>query len=204
MSSRRPVAPRPSSTPARPEPKVTGIAFRTIDTCFTELCGPEARERAHAAFPQELADAYRYSTLLAASWYPVAWYCGAFAAYRRVTGSGADLPRRIGKLAARHDMSGVHKRLVARILSPQALLGISQMVFNTYYDTGTFEVLRSTKGFVQVRISGCLGWDQSMWQEVAGSCESLLEIAGAKAPAVTFLSGGGDRDTTSMLEGTWV
>lgn len=185
------------------QPKVKGIAFRTISLCFAELRGQEARQRAQEFMPAELADAYRYQTLLATTWYPIEWYCGAFRAFRQATGAGTDLSRAIGKLAARHDMSGVHKQILAKLISPQALLGMSQRVFNTYYDTGKFELIVSRSGFVQARFSGCRGWDENMWSELAGSCESLLEIAGAKHVRLRLVSGGQNTDTSAELEARW-
>ena len=64
------------------EPKVKGVAFRTIDLCYERLRGVEARDRAREMMPRELADAFRYYTLLAASWYPISWYRETFRAFR--------------------------------------------------------------------------------------------------------------------------
>ena len=76
-------------------------------------------------------------------------------------------------------MSGVHKQSLIKLVSPQALLAMSQRVFNTYYDTGRFAIVHSERGHDQARCGNCVGWDANMWMELAGSCESLLEIAGA-------------------------
>jgi len=183
--------------------KVKGVAFRTILLCFAELRGPEARDQALELMTPELADHYRYHTLLATHWYPIALYRDAFRALRAVRGDGPDLPRAIGKLAARHDMSGVHKQILARLISPQALLGISQRVFNTYYDTGKFELLESRRGYVHCMFQDCFGFDENMWSEVAGSCESLLEIAGAGNVRIRLLQGARDGDSHAELEARW-
>ena len=119
--------------------------------------------------PTELAGGYRYHTLLASSWYPIALYREAFRAFRAVRGDGPGLARAIGKLAARYDMSGVHKQILARLISPQASLGISQRVFNTYYDTGKFGLIESRRGYDHCMFRDCLGFDENMWREVAGS-----------------------------------
>jgi hypothetical protein len=192
-----------SSQPAAVEPKVKGVAFRTIDHCFLELFGAAAHDKARAMMLPEVTDAYRYGTLLPASWYPIAWYRDVFRAFRGATGLGIDLPRRIGALAVRHDMQGVHKRLLAWLTSPQTLLGLSQRVFNTYYDTGKVEIVASRSGFVRMRASRCAGWDLNMWCELAGSSQALLEVAGARHVRVHGISGGHDGDDHHELEAHW-
>lgn len=183
--------------------KVKGVAFRTIGLCFAELRGAEARDKAIELMPRELADGYRYHTLLASSWYPIGLYRAAFRAFRAVRGDGPELARAIGKLAARHDMSGVHKQILAKLISPQVLLGMSQRVFNTYYDTGKFEIIESRRGFAHCRFRDCHGFDENMWAEVAGSCESLLEIAGAENVRLRVTSGALDSDSAAELEARW-
>lgn len=195
--------PRRSAFPPGPEPRVKGLAFRTIDVCFERMRGTEARDRAREFMSPELADAFRYYTLLAASWYPISWYRETFRAFRASTSDGAELSRELGKLAARHDMSGVHKQILARLVSPQALLAMSQRVFNTYYDTGRFDIVTSERGFVHARCANCVGWDYNMWMELTGSCEALLEIAGARKVELKILSGGHDGNSHAVFEARW-
>jgi hypothetical protein len=162
-----------------------------------------AREKAHAIMASDVAQAYRTGTMLAASWYPIGWYRGVFGAFRAAVGAGPELPRNIGRLAVQHDMKGAHKRLIAWITSPQMLLSLSQRVFNSYYDTGTVEILEARTGYVKMRAFGCAGWDLNMWSELAGSSESLLEVAGARRVRVRPLSGGRDGDDHHELEAHW-
>lgn len=185
------------------EPRVKGLAFRTVELCFVELCGAPAREKAMELMDRQVAEAYRYGTLLSASWYPVSWYREVFRALRAATGAGPDLARRIGGLAVEHDMRGAHKRLLAWLSTPQTLLRLSQRVFNTYYDTGHLEVVASEESFVRVRAGGCVGWDANMWSELAGSCEALLTAAGARHVRVRGVGGGRDGDDHHELEARW-
>jgi hypothetical protein len=197
-------APRRSSFPALAhEAQVKGVAFRTIDLCFERLRGQNAHRRSRELMAPELADAFRYHTLLAASWYPISWYKDAFRAFRAASGDGPELAREVGKLAARHDMSGVHKQILAKLISPQALLDMSQRVFNTYYDTGRFEIVVSEPGHVQARCANCIGWDHNMWMELAGSCESLLEIAGAHNVELKVVAGGVEGTAQASFEARW-
>jgi len=197
------LVPSKSGVPGRLEPQVKGLAFRTIEHCYMQLCGAAAHERARAAMAREVAEAFRYGTLLSASWYPISWYREVFRAFRAAAGAGPDLPRRIGALAVRHDMRGAHKRLLAWLTSPQTLLSLSQRVFNTYYDTGKIEILESRPGHVRMRARGCIGWDQNMWSELAGSSQALLEVAGAQRVRLRGLAGGRDGDSECELEAHW-
>jgi hypothetical protein len=194
----------PGSTFTQPPsgPKVKGVAFRTVETCFIELRGAGPRRRADELLPAELADAFRYKTIMASGWYSIEQYKALLRALREATAEGPELCREIGKLAARHDMAGVHKQIVARILSPQILFSMTQRVFSTYYDTGSFAMVESRRGFAHARASGCLGWDEDMWLELIGSSESLLEIAGAKHVRMRTLVGGKNDDFLD-LEARW-
>ncbi len=111
--------------------------------------------------------------------------------------------RAIGYRSLKLDMASVYKQFVMRFLSPQILLGFSGRLFNTYYDTGTFEVMESHQGSVAVRCSGCIGWDHNMWTEIAGGSVALLELSRAKDVRLRVLSGGRDGDTTLEMAAYW-
>jgi len=183
---------------------VKGVAFRTIELCYAELRGTEARDRARELMHPELRDLYRNGLVLAATWYPITWYRGALHAFLTATNDGPELARQIGYQAVKRDMMSVYKFIFAKIVSPQTLLGLSGRLFNHYYDTGTFDVLESRRGHVSVRAWGCIGWDLNMWTEVFGSCISFLEIAGAKDVRLQIKSGGRSGDTSMELEADWV
>jgi hypothetical protein len=185
------------------EPRIKGVAFRTLDLCFERLRGETARTGARGLMPHELAEAFRYRTLLAANWYPVSWYRETFRAFRAMTREGPELARELGRLTARHDMSSVYKQITARLISPQALLALSQRLFHTYYDTGECDVVESRPGYAHVRCANCVGWDHNVWMEFAGSCESLVDIAGGNNPRLRVMSGGRDSDSHIEFQVHW-
>jgi hypothetical protein len=185
------------------EPRVKGVSFRTVQAVFAELRGKEMLERALDLMKPELSDAYRKNTMLAASWYPISWYRDALASCRRAAHEGPELMRAIGYRSMMLDMGSVYKQLVARFLSPQLLLGFSGRLFNTYYDTGKFEVIDAHKGSVTVRASECVGWDQNMWTEIAGSSVAMLELSRAKDVRLRVLAGGKDGDTSLEMVAYW-
>jgi hypothetical protein len=185
-------------------PRVKGVAFRTIDACYLDLRGAESHKRAHEIMMAEVRDAFDKSLVLAASWYPIAWYRDIFRAFRAASNDGLSLPRMIGYESVKRDMSSVYKQFFARLVSPQTLLSLSSKLFNTYYDTGLFELLEGHDGYVHVRMSGCIGWDANMWTEISGSCVAFLEVAGAKEVRLRTRAGGQDGDTMTELEAHWV
>ena len=188
----------------RTGPRVKGVAFRTIDACYFEIRGAKCHERARQLMDPELRDAFDRGMILAASWYSIDWYRDAFRAFRQASNDGPDLPRMIGYQAVKRDMSSTYKMMFARIVSPQTLLSLSGKLFSQYYDTGTFDVLESRKGYAQVLLSGCVGWDANMWTEMYGSCNAFLDAAGATEVRLRTKSGGRDGDTETELEAFWV
>ena len=183
-----------------------------VDDSMTDLvAGPESPfawsyrddHLVALAFSREVAQAFRYGTVLAASWYPISWYRDVLAAFRKAVNAGPELPRRIGKLAVQHDIKSAHKRLIAWLVSPQTLLSLSQRVFNSYYDTGSLQIVESRSGFVRMRASGCRGWDVNMWSELAGSSEALLELAGARQAHVRWLTGNRGTAADHEFEAHW-
>jgi hypothetical protein len=179
------------------------VALRTVDLCFRELRSPEQYERALSLMDPEVARTCR-TVILASTWYPISWYREVFRAYRAATGEGTELPRLIGKACVRHDMQAVYKQLMLKIISPQALLSMTQRVFGNYYDHGSLHVVESRKGYARMECSGCDGWDENMWAELAGSCEMQLELAGAKHIRLRLTSGARNGDANAEVEAHWI
>lgn len=152
--------------------------------------------------PPHLERGIRYGTIIAASWYPIAWYRDLFKAVATATGDGDRVVREIGREAARIDMTGVYK-MAFKLLSPQAVFGLSSRLYSNYYDTGKVVIVESRAGFVQARWSGCTGFDRNLWLEVAASCEMYLELSGAKNVRTRILSGAGPEDEGMELQAHW-
>jgi hypothetical protein len=185
------------------EPQVKGNAFRTIEQCFTELYGEQAHQAALKLLPEPLRHHFERKLLLASNWYPISWYRETFAAYRAAQHAGTDLPKEIGRRGVRRDMSSVYKQLFLKMVSPQALLGLSQRLFKNYYDTGEMRIAQSRHGYVHATWTGCEGWDENLWAELAGFCEVLLEMAGAKHVRLRVMKGGRTGDSACEMEAHW-
>ena len=48
-----------------------------------------------------------------------------------------------------------------------------------------------------------VGWDENLWNELVGSCESLLTIAGGQHVRSRMVSGGGNGDQEMITEAHW-
>src|SRR5262249_9707580 len=185
------------------EPRVKGATFRSVDECFTEMFGAEAHARALALMQTPVREAYRNGLVLASSWYPISWYRDVFQAFRQVNRDGIELSRKIGYCSARREMRGIYKSVLVKIVSPQALLGLSAFLFNMYYDTGKFDIVESRRGFARAFVHGCTGWDANMWADLMGGVTGLLELSGARNVQLSVLAGTQDGDTDSTFEAFW-
>ena len=186
------------------EPKVKGIAFRTIVQCFTEMHGDESREAALKLLSEPLRESFEKKLLLASNWYPIGWYRATFSAFREAQRAGAELPREIGRRGARRDMKAVYKQVLLKMVSPQALLALSSRLFKSYFDTGLMHIKEARTGYVHATWTGCEGWDENLWAELAGSCEALLEMAGARHVRLRVIRGGRTGDDACEMEAHWV
>lgn len=183
-------------------PQIKGIAIRSALRALERLRGTPAVEAATLAMPKELGSAIRYGTVMASSWYPIEWYRDFFAAIIATTGDNDRILRDIGREAARIDMTGIYKAAF-KLLSPQALFGLSTRLFSNYYDTGSVVIVESRKGFAHAKWSNCTGFDRSLWLEIFGSIEMYLELAGATHVRLRVVSGAGATDDHAELQAHW-
>jgi hypothetical protein len=65
------------------------------------------------------------------------------------------------------------------------------------------QISDSRSGYVRATWSGCEGWDENLWAELAGSCEVLLEMAGAKHVRLRVIKGGRTGDNVCEMEAHW-
>jgi hypothetical protein len=183
-------------------PQVKGIAFRSALRALERLRGPALVETAVSLMSPDLATSIRYGTLIASSFYPIEWYRNFFTSIVAVTGGSEAIIREIGRESARLDMTGIYKTAF-KLLSPQAVFGLSSRLFSNYYDTGTVAIVESRKGYALARWSNCVGFDRNMWLEVFASAEMYLELAGATHVRMRILSGAGPTDGAAEVQAHW-
>jgi hypothetical protein len=183
-------------------PRVKGVSFKSVLRALEVLRGPQAAQACTSAMPTDLADAFRYGTMLASSWYPIEWYRALLEAVQTSACEGDHFMCKIGQQCLRQDMTGVY-RAVFHLLSPQAVIRISSRLFSNYYDTGKCTILEAKTGFAHASWAGCSGFDRRMWLEAFGACEMVMELSGAKHIRSRVVSGGRDGDDCAELTGHW-
>ena len=194
--------PDPAEPPVTRVPHVKGVAFRTVMKLVEERRGKAIVESAVKAMDGEVGAAFAGGTLVAMAWYPVAWYRSMWKGILSATGGQVSFVRELGRAAVDLDSKGIY-RILFRLLSPQTLMSIGMTHFGRIYDTGKVEVLRESWGRVRVRWTGCAEFDHTMWVEIAGSCERLVELAGGKNVRISTTSGGRDGDDTCEIAAYW-
>ena len=115
---------------------------------------------------------------------------------------GYDIARTIGGAAIRRDVSGVY-RVLFKVLSIDSLITLSAKLFPYYYDTGSLTNQRVSSGHIRSVYEGCVGFDRAMWEELAGSCNSLIQMAGGRSVRVSITRGGLDHSTACVISIEW-
>jgi hypothetical protein len=183
------------------DPKVKGVAFRSVLTLVERSLGPSAMESAVSAMPEEVAKAHRYGEIIASGWYPIAWYRETWQGILGASGRGDDFVRKVGRDSIDLDFGSIYRTLM-RVLSPKTLVSVGMTHFGQIYDTGNVETFDPRDTSLRLRFTGCAGFDHTMWVEVLGSCERLAELTGAKNARSTILEAGWDEKCVAIVEWT--
>jgi hypothetical protein len=185
-----------------PEPRVKGVAFQTVLKLVEKSRGPEVIAGAVAAMPEEVARAIRYSEIIAAGWYPVAWYRAMWTALLATAAEGDPFVRTLGRDAVDHDLGSIYRALL-RVLTPKTAVSVGMKHFGQIYDTGRVRVGEPTSASVRLDFEGCTDFDHTMWVEILGSCERLVELAGGKGAHSIIIGGGGDGEDRCHAKVQW-
>ena len=179
-----------------------GVSFYNVGESLQRLRGDEAMTRFRSRAPASVLALLDSRALVAVGWYPIDWYRALVGAAMEATGERLELARELGRDATVNDFRGIY-RLLRFVLSPEALLRRAPAVFDRYRRPGTLIVERAEPGFARVRLEGCAGFDESMWQVTLGGCIGLLEACGARAISLRIVAGGRDGDAGAVGEGRW-
>jgi hypothetical protein len=182
--------------------RVKGVAFRSVFASVGKLRGKAAQQATLARLSEELQNGFTYGAIVSGGWYSIDWYKELFKAIRAATGEGKELVHDIGRQCTRDDMSGIYS-VLAKLISPQSLLSLSQRVFSNYYSLGKVEAVESRRGYSHARWTECRGFDENMWTEILGSCAQLLEIGGAQNVRARIVSGGHDGSDSMEVAAHW-
>jgi hypothetical protein len=183
-------------------PCIKGIAFRTAFQTFAELYGPFTATAIKEKLPPDLRNRVENNLIFTGNWYPLDWYNQVYVAAQEVTGLGLELPLVLSRENIKKDLGRIYKIFI-RWLSPEYVIGRAARLFNTYYDTGTFAIDETRKGFVRAHLTGCHGFNKNIWVGLLGGCEAALIASGVKNIKFTVTKGGGDGESEMEFEATW-
>lgn len=185
----------PSTLPREAETKGTNLlgSLRSL----REERGAAMHDSAVAAAQGAFGEALRSGHLLPVGWYPVSWYVELHRAIESAAGGGVTLVRRLATVTTERDFSGLH-RLVVRVLSPQTAARHTHRMLQLYWRGGSVEVVEDREGLVRLRLRGWIGFTPSVWEDLAGSIESVLGVVGARAPRARVASMSPDRSDAEI------
>jgi hypothetical protein len=169
---------------------------------FADLFGDEVRGEALATMVGPGGEALREGSLLAANFYPVAWYRELFKSAERLVPPGTSLGREVGYASGRRDIAGMYKILL-RALSTETMIRQSQRLLRVVYEGGAVDVPEVRHGFARVRYRDYFGFDRNVWQDAIGGGEAAFQATGAKDLTITVLEGGRDGDATMLVSVIW-
>jgi hypothetical protein len=164
------------------------VAFHTFFMALTELRGSGAAELTRAALPEELRERLRLGAILRVGYYPLAEYAELHDAAFRALHRGAGLARQIGTKATEIDTRGL-LRFVLGLTSTELLMRHAGRVWSSFARGSrvTAEPLEPRR--YVVRFEGLHGVSELVCVELEGAIERLVELTGARYPAVSRHAG---------------
>jgi hypothetical protein len=183
-------------------PQVKGVSFLSVMSVVEKHRGRALAEGALRTMSTEVGDAFRYGTIIAAGWYPIAWYAEMWRSLKSVSGGGDEFVRFVGRASIDQDFNTIYKTLF-RMLSPKTLVSIGVRHFSNIYDTGSVVVVEDQPTHVRVKWTGCAGFTRPMWIEVLGACERLAELAGGKQGRGVIEQGGSEGEGSCLARIEW-
>ncbi len=149
------------------------------------------------ALPAPLGVALRDDAVSSAGWYPLPWYCVLHRTAQEVAGAGTELARRIGFMATHSDAKGIY-RFVLSFVDTGTILRHADRVLSLYFEGPRIAVEPISRTEATLKIEDCHGADASVWANIVGASEALIEVSGGKDGRVTVLDGGGDEARVSL------
>jgi hypothetical protein len=185
------------------ENELKGVAFLGMLAAARHHLGDPVVAQVVSSLNREMRELIESDLFTKSGWFPVTWYREMLGCIKEAAGPNA--VRESSRAAVIHDLqSGIYK-LVSKILSPSWLLKNTPKVFNSYYRKGTcvVELSDTEKHTGTIRFGDCAGFNDSMWEDLAGGCFGVLEAAGAKNVQEAHRTGGQNGDESMVLVLRW-
>lgn len=204
-SSTRPATPMrvdvsASLTTTRPVVDIKGVALRSLLEVLDARYGGELRQALMESVPAETREVLE-EPVLASKWYPVTVYRDVHVAAQRAMGSGPPMARELARAAVIRDFEGVYRHVVG-VLRPHWLMGWAPRQINRYFRGVGVDMEEVRAGYARATLFSFHGFDESMWEDMIGSMEAILEVCGGRGIEGRILRGGG-RSSFAQIEFQW-
>ena len=179
--------------------KIKGVAIRGTTRAIESLHGKAALERVRSTLPARIRDQLDQVTPL--EWYPVEISASIHLAVREVLGGGTwTVNHDLGRHAARQDFTGIYKAMI-RAVQYDTVWDRLERAWKQYASSGEAKWFDRGPGTSKGYISGVGGYNAGMWSSIAGRCEGLLILSGARGASVSMVDPG---NTQCHFEAMWL
>ena len=166
------------------------------------------RERGNGAWEAlksslDPADHAQLDSLVAVGWYDVQLYLRMMHALPGVLGRPAgDVVRDLGRFAAEHDLSVIH-RIFLRLANPAYVLEKAGDYWGRFYETGTWNVVRESPTKARGELSGFDVADAVYCEFLTSYITRLFELVGARSVRVAHTKCRASGAPACVFAGEW-
>jgi len=158
---------------------IKGAGIRSLLLAIERLHGADAVARVLAAVPEDVRVRLE-PRVLASRQYPVEVSASLQVAVRDVLGGGSwEISHRLGVEAAYIDFRGIY-RVFLRALDYGSVWDRIERAWAQYNSQGTARWTDRTKTSARGVVTGVVGFNEGIWNSVAGRVQGLLLLSGAK------------------------
>ncbi len=156
-----------------------GSGIRGTLRAVEEIHGERAVAAIMARVPPEARRALQ-PMILASAWYPIESIAAVHVGIRDVVGKGSwSAAHDLAMSAARHDFTGIHAAFL-RSLTLDAVWSRIADAWGHYHTQGRVHLADRTPSSARVIIDQVEGFNEGLWNAVAGRSQVLLELVGAR------------------------
>ena len=177
--------------------RTKGAAIKNTLLAIERLHRKDGLDRVRAAMPEGLREASQ--RVLPVEWYPVELTAAVHAAIKDTLGNGKwDESHRVAGEAARIEMNGAY-RVMIRAVQYDTVWDRMERMWSQFYDRGEAKWGDRGRGHATAVIRGVAGFNEGMWQSIAGRIEVLLQVTGSRGAATTIKAAAATHGTIEAL-----
>ena len=160
-----------------------GTAIKSLLASIERLHGPDALRKVLEVVPREWREKIE-GPILAVGWYDTRIVGAIHVGVRDVVGGGDyRVSKPIGREGSRIDFGGVY-RLLLRAVQYDTIWDRIERAWAAYNTHGQAKWISRKHGSAIGLVTGVEHFNDGQWWSIAGRCEMMLEMAGAKGTSV--------------------